>query len=115
MTEQRAGEPIGPMLIDDAYYRHIVPDYGAAYEAAAVRVGTMSETDWNKVVRRGDSTITDGPDQGFVMIEADPTAYRTKRAFAHSPGPSGRWNRCSNQCRYKLANKGEITPPCGVP
>jgi hypothetical protein len=79
ITEQKIGEPIGPTLIDDAYYRHSVPDYGAAYEAAAVKASKMSESDWKKVVRGGGSTITVGADKGFVMIDADATDYRTKR------------------------------------
>jgi hypothetical protein len=84
VAEQRPGQPMRPDLIDDAYYRHAVPDYGSAYEAAARRAETMSEGDWSKLVRRGDSTITEGPNQDFVMIEADPTAYRAKRDDAAS-------------------------------
>jgi hypothetical protein len=83
-SEQRVGQPIGPMLIDEAYYRHAVLDYGEAYIAAAGRAATMSETDWGKVVRGGGSRITEGADQGFIMIDADATDYRTKRDDAAS-------------------------------
>ncbi len=84
LAEVRPGQQLRPDLIDDAYYRHVVPGYGAGYEAAARRAETMSQGDWAKLVRRGDSTITEGPNQDFIMIEADPTAYREKRDDAAS-------------------------------
>jgi len=79
--EQDADEPIAPDLIDDAYYHHIVPGYHAAYLDAARRAGTMTEEEWRSLVRQGQSTITAGPDAGnsFVMVDANPTKYLTKR------------------------------------
>jgi hypothetical protein len=80
--EQKSGEAIGPNLMAAAYDQHVKIGYGAAYEAAAKRAETMSEEDWGKLVKKGKSTITEGPNQGFVMIDADESDYRTKRDTA---------------------------------
>jgi hypothetical protein len=80
--EQPNGQMIGPYLMANAYDRHVAPGYAAAYEAAAKRAETMSAGDWVKLVKKGKSTITESPDQGFIMVDADDSEYRTKRDAA---------------------------------